>query len=91
MSQTEALREEASWMRMSLANKDAEIARLRADLKAQKGDYGYAVRLLQAICEKHYGRAVVPLETLSGVLTQIDNATCGLVRAPSHDGGKQPK
>jgi len=46
-------------------------------------NYGYASRLATAIHEKHWA-ATSPefqlLGTLSGVLTQIDNMTCGLVR-----------
>ncbi len=45
---------------------------------------GYATRLAIAIHAKHYAEVTQwkPLPDLLGVLTQIDNMTSGLIRAP---------
>lgn len=46
--------------------------------------YGYAKRLAEAIWEKHYKKESPhwrPLHDVLGVLTQIDNMTCGLEKA----------
>ena len=46
---------------------------------------GYARSLAAAITHKHFPENTEwkPLPDLIGILTQIDNATCGLVRAPA--------
>lgn len=58
---------------------DEEITELfRAD-----DSYGYASRLAISIWEKHYKESSPhwkPLDTLMGVLTQIDNMTAGLLK-----------
>jgi len=56
-----------------------EIQSLR---DAQLNCYGYASRLATAIHEEHWSDSpdFRLLDTLSGVLTQIDNMTCSLVR-----------
>ena len=49
----------------------------------QDNTYGYASRLATAIWQKHYIKEspkFALLDTTEGVLTQIDNMTCGLVR-----------
>jgi len=59
---------------------------LRARLSAPEPDaaYGYASRLAEAIYQKHYRQDSPewkPLDDTLGVLTQIDNMTCRLVKA----------
>ena len=61
------------------------IDKLEAALAQPEQDntYGYASRLAIAIWQKHYRNDAPkwkPLETTEGVLTQIDNMTCGLVK-----------
>ena len=49
----------------------------------QDNTYTYASSLATAIWQKHYIKDSPkwkPLDTIDGVLTQIDNMTCGLVR-----------
>ncbi|MGN6773139.1 MAG: hypothetical protein ACTHJQ_25320 [Rhizobiaceae bacterium] len=58
--------------------------------EAGAGDVkGYAIRLLIALMERHYpdrSPEWAPLPDLYGVLTQIDNLSTGLVRAPAEAG-----
>jgi hypothetical protein len=59
-----------------------EVQRLGQEIE-QDHAYGYASRLAVAIWQKHYMKDAPkwkPLDTTEGVLTQIDNMTCGLVR-----------
>ena len=69
----------------------AEHQKLLGELQAmravaqpeQDNTYGYASRLATAIWQKHYMKDAPkwkPLDTTEGVLTQIDNMTCGLVK-----------
>lgn len=49
----------------------------------QDNTYVYASRLATAIWQKHYMKDAPkwkPLNTIEGVLTQIDNMTCGLIK-----------
>lgn len=41
----------------------------------------YATKLLVSLVNKHFpeNKDFMPFDTLEGVLTQIDNATCGLI------------
>jgi hypothetical protein len=59
-----------------------EVQRLGQEIE-QDYTYGYASRLAIAIWQKHYMKDAPkwkPLDTTEGVLTQIDNMTCGLVK-----------
>ncbi len=50
----------------------------------ERETYGYAKRLAEFIWEKHYKKESpdwTPLPDVLGVLTQIDNMTCGLEKA----------
>jgi len=63
----------------------AAIAAIKEALAQPEQDntYGYASRLATAIWQKHYMKDAPkwkPLNTTEGVLTQIDNMTCGLVK-----------
>ena len=52
--------------------------------KPEQEAYGYAKRLAEFIWEKHYKKESpdwTPLPDVLGVLTQIDNMTCGLEKA----------
>ena len=65
-----------------LADPMREVQRLGQEIE-QDHTYGYASRLAIAIWQKHYRNDAPkwkPLETTEGVLTQIDNMTCGLVK-----------
>ena len=61
---------------------DAAGTALRDELaKPEQEAYGYAKRLAEFIWEKHYKKESpdwTPLPDVLGVLTQIDNMTCGL-------------
>jgi hypothetical protein len=56
--------------------------KMKAELaKPEQEAYGYAKRLAEFIWEKHYKKESpdwTPLPDVLGVLTQIDNMTCGL-------------
>lgn len=59
-----------------------EVQRLGQEIE-QDHTYGYASRLAVAIWQEHYMKDAPkwkPLDTTEGVLTQIDNMTCGLVK-----------
>jgi hypothetical protein len=65
-----------------LADPMREVQRLGQEIE-QDHAYGYASRLAVAIWQKHYMKDAPkwkPLDTTEGVLTQIDNMTCGLVK-----------
>ena len=50
---------------------------------AQQDEYGYAKRLAEWLWQKHYAKDApdwVPFDNLAGVLTQIDNMVCRLVK-----------
>jgi hypothetical protein len=66
----------------ALADPMREVQRLGQEIE-QDHTYGYASRLAVAIWQKHYMKDAPkwkPLDTTEGVLTQIDNMTCGLVK-----------
>ena len=59
----------------------------------QDNTYGYASRLATAIWQKHYMKDSPkwkPLNTTEGVLTQIDNMTCGLVKEKPSQPEQEP-
>jgi hypothetical protein len=59
----------------------------------QDNTYGYASRLATAIWQKHYMKDAPkwkPLNTTEGVLTQIDNMTCGLVKEKQAQPEQEP-
>ena len=59
----------------------------------QDNTYGYASRLATAIWQKHYMEDAPkwkPLNTTEGVLTQIDNMTCGLVKEKPSQPEQEP-
>ena len=59
----------------------------------QDNTYGYASRLATAIWQKHYMKEsprFALLDTTEGVLTQIDNMTCGLVREKQAQPEQEP-
>ena len=73
-------------MRLDLIEKHPEVKEaLRQALAQPETDcYGYASRLATYIWEKHYKEDSPewkPFNNLEGVLTQIDNMVCGLVKA----------
>jgi len=96
-------REDGGWWRTTSSEPEAEYYREAgytveplfahpAPQEPQEGDraLGYATRLLEAIAEKHYPDRVPewkPFPDLFGVLTQIDNLTSGMVRAPQEGAG----
>ena len=54
-----------------------------AEQPAQQDEYGYAKRLAEWLWQKHYAKDApdwVPFDNLAGVLTQIDNMVCRLVK-----------
>lgn len=60
--------------------------------KPEQEAYGYAKRLAEFIWEKHYKKESpdwTPLPDVLGVLTQIDNMTCGLEKAKPEQEPKQ--
>ena len=65
---------------------DEYIAAIRealAEQPAQQDEYGYAKRLAEWLWQKHYAKDApdwVPFDNLAGVLTQIDNMVCRLVK-----------
>ena len=66
----------------AMADPMREVQRLGQEIE-QDHTYGYASRLAVAIWQKHYMKDAPkwkPLDTTEGVLTQIDNMTCGLVK-----------
>ena len=59
----------------------------------QDNTYAYASSLATAIWQKHYIKEspkFALLDTTEGVLTQIDNMTCGLVREKSAQPEQEP-
>jgi len=69
-----------------------EVQRLGQEIE-QDHAYGYASRLAVAIWQKHYMKDAPkwkPLDTTEGVLTQIDNMTCGLVKEKPAQPEQQP-
>ena len=59
----------------------------------QDNTYGYASRLATAIWQKHYmeeSPKFALLDTTEGVLTQIDNMTCGLVKEKPSQTEQEP-
>ena len=49
-----------------------------------KKEYEYALNLAKCLHKTHYGENIdwEPLPDLMGILTQIDNMTCGLEKKP---------
>jgi len=72
-------------MQQSKEREEQLIKALEAELaKPEQEAYGYAKRLAEFIWEKHYKKESpdwTPLPDVLGVLTQIDNMTCGLEKA----------
>ena len=66
---------------------DKAIEAIKQELakpEQERETYGYAKRLAEFIWEKHYKKESpdwTPLPDVLGVLTQIDNMTCGLEKA----------
>jgi hypothetical protein len=59
----------------------------------QDNIYGYASSLATAIWQKHYMKDSPkwkPLDTTEGVLTQINNMTCGLIKEKSAQPEQEP-
>jgi hypothetical protein len=83
MIERESIYEKAiTALKERLADPMREVQRLGQEIE-QDHTYGYASRLAIAIWQKHYRNDAPkwkPLETTEGVLTQIDNMTCGLVK-----------
>jgi len=76
-----------------LADPMREVQRLGQEIE-QDHTYGYASRLAVAIWQKHYMKDAPkwkPLDTTEGVLTQIDNMTCGLVKEKPAQPEQEPE
>ena len=72
-----------------------EIERLKAQPEQEQDNtYIYASSLATAIWQKHYMKEspkFALLDTTEGVLTQIDNMTCGLVREKPAQPEQEPR
>ena len=72
--------------KMSVQMFDDAVKTIRealAEQPAQQDEYGYAKRLAEWLWQKHYAKDApdwVPFDNLAGVLTQIDNMVCRLVK-----------
>jgi hypothetical protein len=83
-----------AWERLDLRGSTKVYLDIPPQRTEQDHTYGYASRLAVAIWQKHYMKDAPkwkPLDTTEGVLTQIDNMTCGLVKEKPAQPEQEPE
>jgi hypothetical protein len=91
--QVTELRAKHGWAKETIREIERTILAAKPEPTNDEKALGYGMRLAEAIWRKHYMSVSPhwrPFPDLLGVLTQVDNMTCRLVKAPEPQGDSAP-